>query len=167
MAPSLGSTRTTIGTQPSPPSLYNSDRPNQVNHVQQWGYYQCGHQFQWRVGSNFSSFLHDRWNHYLAQFHDWYYILNIHQGFELWMYLDSVPSHHPYHQCPGYARNLWIGGTNGHSACFVLRLERDWYHSKSPSDPGLLDDRAIIGPEDCEPEQLAHHDDHWRSQRWA
>ena len=43
----------------------------------------------------------------------------------------------------------------------ILRFERDRYHAKSPSDPGLLDDRAIIGSEDCEPEQqLAHHDDH-------
>ena len=69
------------------------------------------------------------------------------------MYLDSVPSHHLFHQCPRYSRHPRIRRTSSHSFCFVLCLERDLFHSKSPSDSSVF----IVGPmlrsEDCQSEQ--------------
>ena len=50
----------------------------------------------------------------------------------------------------------------GHSTCFVLWVERDWFHFKSPSDPSVFIVGPILRSEDCQSEQQsAHHDYHW------
>ena len=55
----------------------------------------------------------------------------------------------------------------GHSSCFVLWVERDWFHFKSPSDPSVFIVDVILRSENCEPEQQpAHHDNHWWSNCW-
>ena len=55
----------------------------------------------------------------------------------------------------------------GHSTCFVLRFERDWFHFKSPSDPSVFIVGPIFRSEDCQPEQQsAHQDNHWWSNCW-
>ena len=65
----------------------------QSSHVQHRGYDQCGHEHQWQGASDFPWIFLDRWNHCLAQYHNWYNVLHIYEGFELWIYLDSIPSY--------------------------------------------------------------------------
>ena len=81
------------------------------------------------------------------------------------MYLGPVPPHYGFHQCSRYSWDPRFGRANGHSTCFTLRIEGNWYYSHSPSDPSvLIIIGAILRSEDCQPEQQpAHHNDHWRS----
>ena len=86
------------------------------------------------------------------------------RDFELRVYLDSIPIHRRFHQCSGYSRNPRFRRIYSHSTCFVLWIERDWYHSKSPSDPSILAFCVFLRSEDCQPEQQsACHNNHWRS----
>ena len=137
----------------------------QLSHVWQRGFYQCGDEHQWRGHNNPSWILLDRWNHCLVRHHDWWYhVLHLYEGFELWEYLEIVPILHPFHQYPGFSRDPRIRRANAHSTRFLLWIERDWYHSKSPSDPSVVVPRAYLRSEDCQPEQQsAHHNDNWRS----
>ena len=90
-ARSRGSIRTSIGTQPSLPSLSYSDP---TRHFHQRGFYQCVHELWWRGVNDPSWILHDRWNNCHPQHHDWWYhVLHIYEGFELWIFLDSVFPH--------------------------------------------------------------------------
>ena len=89
---SNGTVQTSIGTQPSLPSLSCSDNTQSI-HVQQCGYEQCGNEHPRRGTNDPSWVLHDRWNHCHPQYHNWYSFLHIYEGFELWVYLDSIPSH--------------------------------------------------------------------------
>ena len=76
------------------------------------------------------------------------------------MHLDSIPSHHRSHQCPGYSRDPRFGRTNGHSTCFVQSIIRVWYHSKSPRDLYVFIVGPLLRSEDThdQPErQPAHH----------
>ena len=41
----------------------------------------------------------------------------------MWLYLDSIPAHHRFHEYSGYSRNPRFGRTNGHSACFVPLID--------------------------------------------
>ena len=66
-----------------------------------------------------------------------------------------------------YTWNFQSGRMYGHSSCFVLWVERDWFHFKSPSDPSVFIVGPILRSEDCEPEQQpTHHDNHWWSNCW-
>lgn len=56
------------------------------SHVQHRGHEQCGNELEWRGSNNPSWLLHDCWNHCHPQHPDWYHILNIYQGFELWVH---------------------------------------------------------------------------------
>ena len=95
-ARSRGLIRTSIGTIPSLPWLSCSDP---TRHIHQRGFYLCGCELGWRGVNNPSWILHDQWNHCHPQHHDWYHVLHIYQGIELWLYLDPVTSHHRFHQC--------------------------------------------------------------------
>ena len=136
--------------------------PTLSSHVKQCEFYQCCDEHQWRKVNDPYWLLLDRWNHCHAQYHDLHSILDIYEGFELWMYLDPVSTQHRFHQCPGYSRNPRFGRTNSHFTRFVLWIERDWCHSKSPSDPSVFIVGLFLGSEDCQPEQQStHHNDHW------
>ena len=92
-------------------------------------------------------------------------MLNIHLGFELWVYLHLIPTHHQFHQCSGHPRDHRFGRTNGNSTCFILWIECDWYHVQSPIDPSVFIAGPILRFEDYQPEQQPdHHNDHWRPQ---
>ena len=41
----------------------------------------------------------------------------------MWLYLDSIPAHHRFHEYSGYSRNHRFGRTNGHFACFVPLID--------------------------------------------
>ena len=121
--------------------------------VQQCGYHQCGHEHQWWRGNHPSLLLHHRWDHCYAQYHDWHHILDFYNGYELWVYLDSVSIPHPLHQCFRHPCDPRFGRAYGHSTCFVLWIQCDWYHSKSTSDPGVLVPHAFLRSQDCQPQQ--------------
>ena len=53
--------------------------------------------------------LYDRSNHCHPQHYDRYYVLDTYEGFELWMYLYPVLTHHQFHQCSWYSRNPRLG----------------------------------------------------------
>ena len=75
--------------------------------------------------------------------------------------LDSIPSYHSFHQCSVYSRNPRFRRTKSHSTCFVLWIERDQYHLKSPSDPSVRIIGPVLGFEGAngEPEQQSvYHD---------
>ena len=106
---------------------------------------------EWQGANDPSWILHTRWNHSHPQNYDSHYMLNIPHGFLLWLYLDSFPTYHPFHQYHGYPRVHRVRRSNDHSTRIVLWIERDWYHSKSSSDPSVFVPRPIRRFEDCEP----------------
>ena len=102
----------------------------QSSHVHQCWFYKCIDEYQWRKAKDSYWLLLDRWNHCHAQHHDWHSILDIYEGFELWMHLDPVPTHHRFQNWPRYSRNPRFGRINGHSTCFILWIERGYYYKK-------------------------------------
>ena len=137
-----------IATQPSLLWLSCSDPFRLCSTMWTWSMWS---RTRMTMSERFLLVLLDRWNHCHPQYHNWHYILDIYEGIELWVYLDPVPSHNRFHQCSGHSRNPRFGRTNGHSTCFVQWIERDWDHSKSPSDPGVFVPRPILWSEDWRP----------------
>ena len=101
-ARSRGSIRTSIGTIPSLPWLSCSDPTklcSSTSILLMWS------RTRMTRSNNLSWLLHDRWDHCHAQHYDWFYILDIYEGFEVWKFLEPIPSYHGFHQCPRYSRN--------------------------------------------------------------
>ena len=107
--------------------------------------------------------------HCLTQYHDyWHAVLHISTNATsfgcIWI---QSPHTIDFHGCT--REILGLDGTNG-PFCLLYSTVQTWLIStrnRQVIQVYSTIDRAIIGPEDCKPEQqLAHHDDHWRSKGW-